>query len=1025
MLFLLTANLMWVMPARADRPAIGLFLDVSSNVRDDLTAYKRNALQVVDRFMGPGTRWSFVRAGDDTALIFDNTNAIKAAIARSDVVRHAELEGPLWAITESLIGGSPSTLVVQTDLYTGRENSVKEILTHIQRTGIRTLMLVKPGRVSDIDPVRAIVEAGGGLVLDYTTEGDLIGANSIILSTIESTERLVHFSSADSGVASFPIDPSIQSFFVLLRGKGAERLVLIDPKGSEILANKVTGQAYYVQVTDPAPGLWTASYLGWGNLSVDIFVQTSVGSITHTVKDQGVVYDVLVPPEVKSLKGQLALIPLNGMETSKKSLEVKKVKDGFRASVDWGPLPKGSYRIVSTFESPGEYLRTHTFFHFVGRARPALLHVDPSAMTTRQAADKTQIGFTVVTDNAQQIEFFLGVNGQDLRVEKMRGRAYSSAGLSMARYSALSDLSEGWHKADVRMRTDFGVVPVYSWEFGIDKNHAEKILIGEVQPDGKDGFWVELEALKGPQDISRLAVGSLASSEKRTSVLAEEPVTLNEGDRVVVRWHETGIDETDLQGDVNSNQIREVYIQNFGEPTKNGGTIVVRENDVILDAVVYMKESMGSRESMEKDALIRMGEWQGEPVKIGERGQSTGRDGRKDLNRATDFSIYITPSPGQRNRASRNKIPARGDVLINEVYMGAGTKWAELVCVNGPIDASFLKVSNLDGRDDVLAQSPVTLKEGDMAVVYWKEGEDETDEVGDKNQNGIRELYLGDPPPHATDDQLALMYVNDILDAVVFSDYDGDMSVQQVKDAQSLVAKGEWKGEFGRTEQSGAVKLPNEREASIGRSGIKDSNDKEDWRIVSKVTPGDENKVEEIYRKQVFEVKIIEVQPKATPLAYAVLYVDTGEGDISSAILTDMDAKDDVLADKRIWLRAGDKITVWWGQGVDETDEVGDANKNGTRELFIEKDPPPTATDDQLVLMLSGEILDAVCWANGDGRIAQPELGDISELVGKGHWSGSFSSGDESELAVYAGSALTRMKNKDKYVDTNSAKDWK
>ncbi len=172
-------------------------------------------------------------------------------------------------------------------------------------------------------------------------------------------------------------------------------------------------------------------------------------------------------------------------------------------------------------------------------------------------------------------------------------------------------------------------------------------------------------------------------------------------------------------------------------------------------------------------------------------------------------------------------------------------------------------------------------------------------------------------------------------------------------------------------------------------------------------------------------MKIIEVQPKSDPWAHATLYVDTGEGDISEAVLTDMDAKDDVLATKRTWLKAGDKVTVWWGPGVDEVDDVGDANKNGTRDLYVENDPPPTATDDQLVLISNGEILDAACWANGDGNIAQPELRDISELVGKGQWIGQFSSGDESGLVAYEGQTMARQKTSAKFADTNSSKDWK
>ncbi|MDD4351907.1 MAG: lamin tail domain-containing protein [Candidatus Gracilibacteria bacterium] len=180
-------------------------------------------------------------------------------------------------------------------------------------------------------------------------------------------------------------------------------------------------------------------------------------------------------------------------------------------------------------------------------------------------------------------------------------------------------------------------------------------------------------------------------------------------------------------------------------------------------------------------------------------------------------------------------------VLISELSPADSTHdWAELYVLSGSGNVANFVLTDLDGTDSMLAQDVVTLTEGDYAVVHWTTGVDETDLVGDSNNNGYRDLYLADSSLSATDDQLVLLNDEEILDAVIWSNHDGSLASSELDDNLDLVAAEAWQGTFALDDQSGAVLL-GEIDQSIARLETGDTNSKDDWQILASPTPGAAN----------------------------------------------------------------------------------------------------------------------------------------------------------------------------------------
>jgi len=107
-------------------------------------------------------------------------------------------------------------------------------------------------------------------------------------------------------------------------------------------------------------------------------------------------------------------------------------------------------------------------------------------------------------------------------------------------------------------------------------------------------------------------------------------------------------------------------------------------------------------------------------------------------------------------------------------------------------------------------------------------------------------------------------------------------------------------------------------------------NNKTDWKILLKPTPGTQNP--ELTRPAEGSILIVEVNPNSPITDYAKIHCSTGPVDISNFKLTDMDGLDHRLAEQPVTLKTGEEVTIWWARGQDETDKEGDVNGNGKKD---------------------------------------------------------------------------------------------
>ena len=192
------------------------------------------------------------------------------------------------------------------------------------------------------------------------------------------------------------------------------------------------------------------------------------------------------------------------------------------------------------------------------------------------------------------------------------------------------------------------------------------------------------------------------------------------------------------------------------------------------------------------------------------------------------------------------KIKRIPPLWINEVNPQAlaGQDWAEIYCYNKTsINLSDFILTDLDGIDTKLADGFVIVASNQYIVVHWGEGTDETYDIGDINGNGYIDLYVSDEGLSEDDDQLVLIINDLIVDAVIWSDYDGNIVLPEVEDANSQCKANEWVGTFSEIDEQDAVQLGISEESSIARKPYIDNNSKNDWLISPVHTAGIPNDI--------------------------------------------------------------------------------------------------------------------------------------------------------------------------------------
>ena len=138
---------------------------------------------------------------------------------------------------------------------------------------------------------------------------------------------------------------------------------------------------------------------------------------------------------------------------------------------------------------------------------------------------------------------------------------------------------------------------------------AGSVRIQAVSPSEFAGDWAELVCAAGPVDISAFVLTDLDGDD---AFLSKVPVTLNNGDTVIVHWSD-GANEVDGVGDINHNGARDIYLRNHNGLSSTDDQLVLVCGSAIYDAVVFTNGDGAMSKDEQKDLkyLIEHGAWTG------------------------------------------------------------------------------------------------------------------------------------------------------------------------------------------------------------------------------------------------------------------------------------------------------------------------------------------------------------------------------------------------------------------------------
>jgi len=206
--------------------------------------------------------------------------------------------------------------------------------------------------------------------------------------------------------------------------------------------------------------------------------------------------------------------------------------------------------------------------------------------------------------------------------------------------------------------------------------------------------------------------------------------------------------------------------------------------------------------------------------------------------------------------------PLRGGLLLNEISAGGSIDWVELKITPDTdcMDISQLFVTMYYGANEKIAESPVTLYGYDrpetpwddrFAVIYFSSSgaADETDDAGDLNNNGIRELYCNNYGLWNTDCCVAIdtddePSNNGIIDFAAFSNNDGSMNATIASYINYAITYNMWNECASLNLQECCINTgPTGMESwqTLSRTGSADTNSMADFVLTPYATPGREN----------------------------------------------------------------------------------------------------------------------------------------------------------------------------------------
>lgn len=209
--------------------------------------------------------------------------------------------------------------------------------------------------------------------------------------------------------------------------------------------------------------------------------------------------------------------------------------------------------------------------------------------------------------------------------------------------------------------------------------------------------------------------------------------------------------------------------------------------------------------------------------------------------------------------------PLRSGLLINEVVTNAPDDWAELYLHDddgGSMDISGLFVTMYYGTNERIADGPVTLYGSDRPGTPWDDrfavvhpavpgGRDETDEAGDLNGNGIRDLFCNNYyASYWNSDCVVAIDTDDdpsnggIVDFTALSNRDGSPNETIASYIRHAVKAGHWRDCGDGNIQLCCVDIGPDGLAphmAVSRKSPVDTGGPEDFTVTSYQTPGRPN----------------------------------------------------------------------------------------------------------------------------------------------------------------------------------------
>ena len=229
--------------------------------------------------------------------------------------------------------------------------------------------------------------------------------------------------------------------------------------------------------------------------------------------------------------------------------------------------------------------------------------------------------------------------------------------------------------------------------------------------------------------------------------------------------------------------------------------------------------------------------------------EKTGRFAMKTLNITLSLLLLIP-------------IKLHSGILINEISAGGPDKWVEITLTpdTESCDVSQYYVTMYYGSAEKIANKPVTLYNKNLPETPWDDRfavihftptpmVSETDDVGDLNKNGIRDIYCNNYRLWNTDCVVAIDTVNSysnrsMIDFVAYSNRDGSINSYIANCMNAAIAAGQWSACTNTNLQFCAVDTgPNglNSYSTISRINLIDTNSLNDFVVTPYATPGREN----------------------------------------------------------------------------------------------------------------------------------------------------------------------------------------